>query len=388
MKKITTLLTFILAVFMLSVVFSACSDSGKDTSGAQDSSADESDPASNDTAFSSSTQGADSAESSSEPAETEAPEASFVYETIENPIAQSANDPWVIEHEGSYYYCFSRNNGVAVARMDSPLDIGSARASQVYSAPSGTMYSNEYWAPELHYLQGEWYIYVAADDGNNSNHRMYVLRGTSQDPTEPFEMVGKITDPSDRWAIDGTVLTLNDELYFVWSGWEGTDNVAQNIYIAHMSDPCTIDSERVLISSPTYSWEKVGTPYVNEGPAALCHDGKTFIVYSASGSWTDNYCLGMLTLEGEDPLDAESWSKSKLPVFRARAGVAYGPGHCCFTTAIDGSIWMLYHANLVSGTGWNGRNGWIAPVLWDEDGNPDFGKPSETVNFPVGTAQT
>ncbi len=313
-----------------------------------------------------------------------------IYETVQNPVAPTGNDPWVVRHGDKYYYCYASYvwffGGVAVAEIPSLDKIGQTEGSQVYTAPTegDTSHSFEYWAPELHYINGEWYIYVAADDGNNETHRMYVLKGTSQDPTDPFEFVGQITDPTNKWAIDGTVMELNGELYFIWSGWEGDVNVAQNIYIAHMSDPCTIDSERVCLSVPEYSWEKKGEPYVNEGPAILQHDGKTCIVYSASGSWTDDYCLGMLTLTGNDPLNPAHWEKSEKAVFHKRAGVAYGPGHNSFTTAIDGSIWMIYHANLVSGTGWNGRSIWIAPVTFDEDGTPDFGKPEESVKFPVG----
>ncbi len=305
----------------------------------------------------------------------------FTYQTVKNPVHDGGGDPWVVQHDGAYYYCYSAGNGVSVAKVSSIAKLRQ-NGRRVYTAPAGTMYSNEYWAPELHYIDGAWYIYVAADNGNNENHRMYVLKGTSQDPTKPFEMVGQITDPSDKWAIDGTVMQLGDELYFVWSGWEGNTNVAQNIYIAHMSDPCTIDSERVCLSVPEYSWEMNGQPYVNEGPAVLQHDGKTFIVYSASGSWTDYYCLGMLTLTGDDPMDVNSWEKSTRPVFKNRPNVCYGPGHNSFCTAPDGSVWMIYHGNLVSGTGWSGRSVWIAPVTFEKDGTPEFGRPEPEVQFP------
>lgn len=310
------------------------------------------------------------------------------YHPVQNPVASTGADPWIIRHGDKYYYCYASYvwffGGVAVAELDSLEDIGKAEGSQVYTGPTdpATEYSFEHWAPELHYINGEWYIYVAADDGNNENHRMFVLKGTSQDPTDPFEFVGKITDPSDKWAIDGTVMQLGGELYFIWSGWEGDTNVAQNIYIAHMSDPCTIDSERVCLSVPEYAWEMNGQPYVNEGPAVLQHDGKTFVAYSASGSWTDDYCLGLLTLVGDDPLNPDHWEKSPTAVFRKRVGVAYGPGHCSFTTAHDGSIWMIYHANLESGTGWEGRSVWISPVTFGDDGTPVFGKIETEVQFP------
>ena len=151
-----------------------------------------------------------------------------------------------------------------------------------------------------------------------------------------------------------------------------------------MSNPWTIDSERVMLSTPEYAWEKNGEPLINEGPTALYHEGKTFIVYSASGSWTDDYCLGMLTLTGEDPMDPACWKKSDSPVFEKRFGTCFGPGHASFTTAVDGSVWMIYHGNLQSGTGWEGRSIWIAPVTFDQNGNPDFGQPQKEVQFPVG----
>ena len=293
-----------------------------------------------------------------------------------NPIAENGNDPWIIYHEGMYYYCYSGGGGVRVAAMKNFYELGSVQARMVWVAPENTEYSKELWAPELHYIDGEWYIYIAADDGNNDNHRMYVLRGTSQDPMDRFEFVGKITDDTNRWAIDGTVMQYKDKLYFIWSGWQGSQNVRQNLYIAPMSDPCTISGERVLISTPELSWElNGGNPKINEGPVAISRDGVYHIVYSASGSWCDDYCLGLLTLKGDNPLDPNTWEKSAQPILEKSEGV-FGPGHCSFTTSPDGNqTFVIYHANAVSGTGWGGRSVRAQEVMWDERNYPVIGKP-------------
>ena len=317
----------------------------------------------------------------------------FTMQTVQNPVMSSGADPWVIRHGDYYYSCFLHlyiapdwsygEYGIKVLKASSLDKLDEAEEFVVYLSPSQGAGDFNIWAPELHYINGEWYLYFAADDGDNVNHRMYVLRGTSEDPTQPFEMVGQITDSTNKWAIDGTVLELGGELYFIWSGWEGDQNIAQKIYIAHMSNPWTIDSERVCISTPKYQWERVGEPYVNEGPAVLQHNGKTFVTYSASGSWTDDYCLGMLTLTGDDPLNPDHWTKSPDPVFAKVPGLLYGPGHNSFTTADDGSVWMVYHGNVTAGAGWDGRSVWIAPVTFDADGNPQFGQPQTTVQLPV-----
>lgn len=304
---------------------------------------------------------------------------------IKNPIYSSANDPWVVEHNGHYYYCFAggdgRTGGVRVGEIEGIDKVTEETAVQVYVAPENTMYTHDYWAPELHYINGEWYIYVAADDGNNANHRMYVLKGTSQNPTEPFEMVGKITDNSDKWAIDGTVLTVGGEMYFVWSGWEGDVDGRQDLYIAHMSDPTTIDSERVMIATPGYAYEKHGMP-IEEGPAAVYHGDDVFIFFSGSGSWTNEYCIGYLTLTGNDPMDADAWTKGRTPLLKTRLGVGYGPGHCSVVSAPDGSMWVVYHANLQKNAGWQGRECWISELTFTAWGTPKIAPLSRTVSFP------
>jgi len=297
-------------------------------------------------------------------------------ESYTNPVFYRGNDPYVVFGGGKYYYFFSVENGVAVAEIKSPYRITEEGAAVVYRAPESGPYSHEYWAPELHFINGKWYIYVAADDGSNHNHRMYVLEAETSSPLGSFRMAGKISDPSDKWAIDGTVMLHGGELYFIWSGWEGDTNVAQNIYIAKMDSPVSVSSKRVLLSKPEYPWETVGKPLINEGPAVLKAGGRLFVAYSASGSWTDDYCLGLLTFKGPDALDAKCWEKSEVPVFSKAEG-SFGPGHCSFVSSPDGkTTYIVYHANLISGTGWAGRSVRVQKVGFSEDGSPVFGVPA------------
>lgn len=231
----------------------------------------------------------------------------------------------------------------------------------------------EIWSPELQYIEGKWYIYFALYNGKNGNEQMYVLESTSTDPQEEYILKGKIEIPTDRWAIDGSVLiTPDDEKYFIWSGWEGHTNTSQNIYIARMSNPYTIVSDRVCISKPQYEWEKQGYPYVNEGPQALIHQGRIFIIYSASGSWTDDYCLGQLTYIGGDLLNAASWRKEPKPVF-SKTATMFGPGHASFVKSGD-QEYIIYHAARSSHAGW-ARQIRAKPFTWNEDGSPNFGEP-------------
>jgi len=308
--------------------------------------------------------------------------------TFTNPLFSSGADPWIIYKDSVYYYTSTSGSNLFISKGRNLDDLKKSERKVIWMPPAGTSYSKQIWAPELHFLNGNWYMYFAADDGKNENHRMYVVENKSPDPLSgTWEFKGKVADRTDKWAIDGSVFEYGGRLWFIWSGWEGDVNGQQNIYLAAMENPWTISGDRVLISKPEYPWETFGdlnnpddVPHVNvnEGPVALQKDGRLFIVYSASGCWTDNYCLGMLTLSGSDPADASSWKKGELPVFTGdkEAGV-FAPGHNSFFRSPDGSEdWILYHANPQAGQGCGRyRSPRAQKFSWTREGRPDFGRP-------------
>ncbi|MGI4730032.1 MAG: glycoside hydrolase family 43 protein, partial [Janthinobacterium lividum] len=268
-------------------------------------------------------------------------------------------------------------------------DLKNAERKTIWVPPAGTAYSKEIWAPEFHFIKGKWYAYFAADDGDNNHHRTYVLENTAADPFQgEWVLKGKVAAPSDKWAIDSDVFMHKGKLYMIWAGWEGDANGRQNIYIDKMKNPWTIKKKRVMISTPTYSWEKngdlnnPGNPAhvdVNEGPQYLEHDGKIFIIYSASGCWTDFYALGMLTASAKSNLmKAASWKKSPEPVFKqAPENSVYAPGHNSFFKSPDGTEdWILYHANSQPNQGCGReRSPRAQKFTWNQDGTPNFGLP-------------
>lgn len=309
--------------------------------------------------------------------------------TFTNPLLPSGADPYSFYKDGYYYYTNTLGNRIALWKTKNLADLKNAEQKVIYTPPTGTLYSKEIWAPEVMFLKGKWYAYFAADDGSNDHHRMYVLENASVDPMQgEWVFKGKIADPSDKWAIDGDVFEYKKQLYMIWSGWEGDTNGQQDIYIAKLKDPLTVDGNRVKISSSDFDWEKNGDLHdavnpahvnVNEGPQALQHNGKIFIVYSASGCWTDFYALGLLTFTGKDDLlDATKWVKHPTPVFKqSKENEVYAPGHNSFFKSPDGKEdWILYHANAKPGQGCGGfRSPRAQKIIWNKDGSPNFGEP-------------
>lgn len=274
-------------------------------------------------------------------------------------------DPYVIYHDGFYYHCYCRHDGVYISRSACLSGIGSGEEFRVFEAPSSGN-GSEWYAPELHFIDGAWYIYAAPlIDEKSGLHCMVVLQNKSDSPIGDYVSLGMVQGLENTWCIDGTVMEHCGEYWFIWT-------TCAQMYMARMQSPWAISGSAVALTHPEYPFEtKQGI--VNEGPAVLKKNNKIHIVYSANDSKTDDYCLGMLTYSGGNIADISNWTKSKKAVFEKADGI-YGPGHCSFTK-VDGKDYIVYHANLESGSGWSGRSVWIQPFDWDSDDMPVFGKP-------------
>lgn len=297
--------------------------------------------------------------------------------SYKNPILSDGADPWAYYMSGYYYYTHTTGVNITVWKSPTLTGLDTAEKKIIWSPPSGQPYSSDIWAPEIYFIDDRWYVYFAAGSSIDGfgDQRMWVLRSETNNALGKYQLLGQITSPDNSWAIDGSVIHYGDKLYFIWSGGSDEAGGRQNIYIASMSNPWTISSERVLLSTPEYEWErKGGSPWINEGPSALYKDGRIYIIYSASGSWSDFYCLGLLTFTGGDMLDPGAWTKSGKPIFESGNGI-YAPGHSCYVKSPDGTEdWILYHAAKAKGSGWD-RSIRIQKFTWNPDGTPNFGLP-------------
>ncbi len=315
-----------------------------------------------------------------------------------NPVAEGA-DPWVVRHEDKYVWCFSEGNrGISVWISDRLPSIGARHV--VWEAPAGGPYSREVWAPEMHLLDGKWYIYFAASDGRNENHLAYALESRDADPLGPYELHGPFATGGGEdglspniWAIDMTVLEHGGKRYALWSGWDAPGTDRQFLYIAPMESPVKLSGPRVLVApNDDHLWERTeereDSRGLNEGPQILKRSGRTFVTYSCGASWKGTYKLGVLELVGGDPLDPASWRKHPEPVFRSSASTI-GVGHSTFAPSPDGKeLWHVFHAKVDGRDGWR-RAVFVQPLGFREDGFPDFGQPvaaGEWLAAPSGQA--
>ncbi len=306
-----------------------------------------------------------------------------------NPVIQGA-DPYVTQKDGFYYFMVTQGNSIKLWKTKNMSAIGTATSKTVYTPTVGAPDSKNVWAPEMNFLDGKWYIYYTAGDGSDNSQRTWVLENSSPDPMSgTWVLKGRLfTSDTNFWAIDGNIMQYGGSRYFLWSGRPNqlTGDLTQNIYIAKMTNPWTLEGNATQISTPTYAWERNGFG-VNEAPEFLLNENKAFVTFSASFCGTDDYALGLLSLvEGGDPLRIQDWSKNTQPVFvkNPTAG-AFGPGHNSFFTSPDGTEnWMIYHANTSAGQGCNSdRNVRMQKFTFNANGTPNFGSP-----LAVGLAVT
>jgi GH43 family beta-xylosidase len=316
--------------------------------------------------------------------------------TFTNPVWDGA-DPWMVKHNNDYIYCWSANNSINISRSVKMTKRGEAK--KIWQAPATGWNRSCVWAPEIHFIQGRWYVYYAAGESGPPfiHQRTGVLRSATEDVFSNYEDMGVLytgdnpADPaSNVWAIDMTTLEHKGKLYCIWSGWikqETTDATQQHLYICEMENPWTMKGKRVKLSSPVESWETGGPLNLNEGPEILKNGEKVFVIYSCRESWLVEYRQGMLQLINPDGnmLNPANWKKTG-PVFQGNSQI-YGVGHCSFVKSPDDTEdWIIYHSKKSTTPGWE-RDVRMQPFKWNTDGTPNFGEAipaGKSINLPSG----
>ena len=307
---------------------------------------------------------------------------------FENPIATQRADPHVWKNaDGIYYFVATvpEYDRIEIRSSKTINGIKAAKPIVVWRKHNKGPMGNHIWAPELHRIEGRWYIYFAAGSAEEKwKIRKYALSNSSADPTTgQWLEEGQIVSKRDEFSLDATSFEHKNQRYMIWVDRASDKVMNTGLYIAKMTSPVKLDDKQVVISQPEFAWEMNGHK-VNEAPSVLIRNGKIFVTFSASA--TDaNYCIGLLWAnENANLLDTTSWHKLPQPVFSTNEALKrFGPGHNSFVTAEDGKTdVMIYHARdykAIKGEPLYDPNRHTrARVLrWTKDGMPDFGQDAD-----------
>lgn len=307
---------------------------------------------------------------------------------FDNPLLRQRADPHVFLHtDGQYYFTATvpEYDRIEIRRTKELNLLDSAETRVIWRKHASGPMSHHIWAPEIHFIEGRWYIYFTSSPANDIwEIRPHALVNESADPFKgEWKEAGRILTGWESFSLDATTFVHRGKRYFSWVQRGRTPDEGQgtNIYLAEMETPLKIKGKVALLTKPDFEWEK-RKYQVNEGPAVLIRNGRIFMTFSASATNSD-YCVGLLTADANaDLLDPASWKKTLQPVFKTSERTAiYGPGHNSYTTLPDGKTDVfVYHGREyrdIVGHELDDPNRHTRAQLlrWNADGTPDFGEP-------------
>ncbi|ROP48155.1 MULTISPECIES: family 43 glycosylhydrolase [unclassified Rathayibacter] len=306
------------------------------------------------------------------------------------PFLRAEADPDILRWKDRYLFISTDDRGDDQPGMflrSSPTIDGLRTAADSMVVAQGTAgIAGCYWAPELHDLDGELYIYyspcIGAIDWQRVTSYVQKLK-TGGDPTRladwetPRPVLKQDGTALQRDAqhpgisLDMTVFQDGGRTYVSWSQRYVTGGVIGDaeLWIATIdpANPWRLTSEPRKLVTASYGWE-TNLTNVAEGATAITHNGKVYLTYSGSG--TDRtYAVGLMTApSGADLTDQTVWAKSDAPLLKSDpAANLWGPGHNSFTVDEDGNEVLVFHAR---SNGSSNRDTYLRRIHWAADGGP------------------
>ena len=301
------------------------------------------------------------------------------------PFIEQRADPCILRKDGWYYFTASvpEFDRIILRKARTLAELPDAVEKIIWYRHQEGPLSCNIWAPEIHFIDGKWYIYFAAaragaDESGVYDHRIYALMNDDPDPMNGgFTEAGRIDTGWESFSLDSTTVLYGVKRYFIWAQRDFGIPGNSNLYIAEMKNALELKLPAVRLSVPEFDWECRGF-LVNEGPSCLIHEGRLYLTYSASAT-DERYAMGLLTLkEGGEPLKAEDWSKSPVPVMvTEEENGLYGPGHNSFTVDEEGRDLLVFHARPYPGFEGDAlsdpnRHCFLRLVRYSDKGSPVF----------------
>ncbi len=255
-----------------------------------------------------------------------------------------------------------------------------------------------FWAPELHVIAGKLSIlFMPCFDGEATNpdgtpndragkpdmwngqcHIMQLKQssdGCDLDPRDPQNWTvpepiltadGSSLNPVQHISLDMTVIGDSGRWYYAWqqvgSVWIATFNPA---------NPARLTSEPRQIIVPEFAWDNL----IAEGPNAIVHDGKIFLIYSGSSVGID-YTTGLVTApanQNVDLTDPTSWTKLDYPLQKSgiyNGAWQLGTGHGMWSHDEDDNLIYVFHNAEYHNGRYGGRDAQVRRVHWSAEGMP------------------
>lgn len=271
-----------------------------------------------------------------------------------NPVyAGDMPDPTVIKYHGVYYAFGTTGSGRIDGKIFTLLRstnlITWEKLGGALNPPSDNP-DYQYWAPEVTFANGKFYLYYAMG-GIEPNHFQNRVAASST-PEGPYNDTGNVLVDcqSNQYCIDPFPFRDDDgQWYFFYSAQfpqaEGDWHPGSGIVVDRLIDMTKLAGDCHVVVRGKYEWTRAGRSdwHVLEGPCVLKHNGKYYCIYSGNGYRSIHYGLDFVV--ADHPLGPYTDQGDSARVLHDVAGHVRGPGHNDVVIGPDGRTqYVVYHA--------------------------------------------
>jgi len=262
-------------------------------------------------------------------------------------------DPFVIRRpEGGYAAYGTQPDGAAERVFEVLLseDLTSWRPSGCALERLPRDMGDQYWAPEVCWRAGAWWMYYSVGHGIDGHH-LRVARAS--DATGPFVDVGVNLTPGESFAIDPHPFQDDDGQWYLYFARDVLDAERPGTHLAvgRLGDPTTLTEVRAALA-PNADWQiyerdrhmygRVHDWHTLEGPSVVRRVGRYWMTYSG-GAWTGpGYAVSWAT--SAHPLGPWTHAPAGSPAVLQTGPNLIGPGHNSLVVAPDGTDRIAFHA--------------------------------------------
>lgn len=226
--------------------------------------------------------------------------------------------------------------------------------------------SDSFWAPELFYNNGTFYVYYTAK--RKGDRVSCIGVATTKDIHKGFTDRGIIIEWGNE-AIDGFVFKDdNKKLYICWKAYGLTEGRPIEILASELSaDGLSLVGEHFSLTRYDKGWKGEG----DEGQCLVKHAGYYYLFYSVGGC-CDNRCSYRVMVSRSKTLKTGWEQYSGNPILQGNE-VWKCPGHGTLVTTPDKRYFYMYHSYNATDFEYIGRQGLLDEVVWDKaTGWPHF----------------
>lgn len=215
---------------------------------------------------------------------------------------------------------------------------------------------DQYWAPEVCWRDGAWWMYYSVGHGIDGHH---IRVASSPEATGPFHDLGVDLTPSESFAIDPHPFQDDDGQWYLYFARDVLDaeRAGTHLAVGRLDDPISLTAI-VPALMPNADWQiyerardmygAVRDWHTLEGPSVVKRAGRYWMTYSG-GAWTGpGYAVSYAS--ARHPLGEWTHAPSGSPAVLETGPTLIGPGHNSLVVAPDGTDRIAFHAWNEAGT--------------------------------------